>query len=73
MFWTNHVGDAQTYQSICEKPQSRVYADLCQQWKAAEAAKQVEARYKLKEDLFCQINDLNVRLKLLEERQKKNQ
>jgi len=32
-----------------------------------------EARHKLKEDLFVQINDLNVRLKLLEERQKKNQ
>ena len=31
-----------------------------------------EARHKLKEDLFVQINDLNVRLKLLEERQKKN-
>ena len=29
-----------------------------------------EARHKLKEDLFGQINDLNVRLKLLEERQK---
>ena len=29
-----------------------------------------EARHKLKEDLFVQINDLNVRLKLLEERQK---
>ena len=32
-----------------------------------------EARHKLKEEIFNQINDLNVRLKLLEERQKKNQ
>lgn len=29
-----------------------------------------EARHKLKEEMFNQLNDLNIRLKLLEERQK---
>ena len=31
-----------------------------------------EARHKMKEEVFMQINDMNVRLRLMEERQKQN-
>jgi hypothetical protein len=31
-----------------------------------------EARHKMKEEVFMQMNDLNVRLRLMEERQKQN-
>ena len=37
-FWGGETGSAATYRSICEKPQDRDYANLCQQWRLAEAA-----------------------------------
>lgn len=39
-FWKDHQGDSRTYEAICEKPRTKDYADLCQQWRSAEAAKQ---------------------------------
>lgn len=37
-FWRSHVGDdPQTYRDICQDPKDRDYADLCQQWRTAEA------------------------------------
>lgn len=37
-FWRARRGDSETYRAICEKPKDRDYADLCQQWRVAEAA-----------------------------------
>ncbi len=39
-FWAVFKPGPDAYRAICEKPKSREYADLCQQWKAAEAAKE---------------------------------
>jgi len=46
VFWSKHSGDADTYRAICEKPQDREYADLCQQWRTAEATEE-QARWAL--------------------------
>jgi hypothetical protein len=44
--WMNFHGNAENYRKICERPQSHGYADLCQQWRSAEAAEQT-ARWAL--------------------------
>lgn len=36
----DEVVSAETYRAICEKPEDRDHADLCQQWRMAQAAKQ---------------------------------
>jgi len=38
IFWKDKRGSAETYQSICEAPKNQSDADLCQQWRSAEAA-----------------------------------
>ncbi len=40
VFWSEHSGNAETYRAICEHPKDRDYADLCQQWRTAEATKE---------------------------------
>lgn len=37
-FWGRHNGHPANYQRICAHPRDREYADLCQQWRAANAA-----------------------------------
>jgi hypothetical protein len=38
LFWKGKLGDADTYRSICDKPKHQSDADLCQQWRSAEAS-----------------------------------
>src|SRR6266550_8092312 len=38
IFWKGKLGDANTYRSICDKPKHQSDADLCQQWRSAEAS-----------------------------------
>lgn len=37
-FWGKHDGNSKTYEAICQKPQTSGYAELCQQWRSAEAS-----------------------------------
>jgi hypothetical protein len=39
-WWKHHDGNAETYDAICHDPGSKEYADLCQQWRSANAAAQ---------------------------------
>jgi len=47
-FWKYHEGKPEAYWAVCEKPQNRADADLCQQWRMAEATvKQADLTDKL--------------------------
>ena len=39
-FWRESPGSPETYRAICQNPQDRDYADLCQQWRSAKAAEE---------------------------------
>src|SRR3954469_20313389 len=39
-FWKDKQGSADTYRAICDKPKHQSDADLCQQWRVAEAGQQ---------------------------------
>lgn len=39
-FWQEHAGSAESYQTLCDSPVDRSQADLCQQWRSANAAEQ---------------------------------
>lgn len=45
-FWRGAANSPDTYRDICEHPQDRDYADLCQQWRSAKAAEE-SARWAL--------------------------
>lgn len=53
------AGEATTYESICQVPSDREYADLCQQWRSAEAAT-LAARYAQQQLVFSVVGALGL-------------
>lgn len=43
-FWEGKTGNPETYRGICQNPENNTQADLCQQWRTAEAANE-QAEY----------------------------
>jgi hypothetical protein len=40
-FWKEHAGSPDSYRAVCDSPIDESQADLCQQWRSAQAAEQI--------------------------------
>ena len=65
------LGEVSSFNTRLTKIEGQMPALITPQGVPTDSPLSAEARHKLKEDLYREINDLHVRVKLMEERSKK--